>query len=168
MRPFNAFGPRSHHEGDSGEVIPRFLLRVLAGKPMVIFGDGTQTRDFTYVSDTAGGILAAGDSEAAVGRTINIGSGREIAIRDLAGEVARAAGRPDAEAVNDKPRPGDVLRLCADVSEARELLGFKPKEDLRSGLGKLLAWYQGLKKSPEELLEEEILYNWKTAKANLS
>ena len=168
VRPFNAFGPRSHHEGDSGEVIPRFLLRVLAGKPMVIFGDGTQTRDFTYVSDTAGGILAAGDSEAAVGRTINIGSGREIAIRDLAGEVARAAGRPDAEAVNDKPRPGDVLRLCADVSEARELLGFKPKEDLRSGLGKLLAWYQGLKKSPEELLEEEILYNWKTAKANLS
>lgn len=168
VRPFNAFGPRSHHEGDSGEVIPKFLLRVLAGKPMVIFGDGTQTRDFTYVSDTAGGILAAGDSESAVGRTINIGSGREISIQDLAGEVARTAGRPDAETVKDNPRPGDVLRLCADVSEARELLGFKPKEDLRSGLEKLLAWYRGLKKSPEELLEEEILYNWETAKASLS
>lgn len=165
VRPFNTFGPKSHHEGDSGEVIPKFLLRVLAGKPMVIFGDGTQTRDFTYVSDTARGILAAGSSEQAVGRTLNIGSGREVAILNLAHEVSLVAGRPNAEVVKDKPRPGDVLRLCADVSEARKLLGFKPEEDLRSGLQKLLAWYQGLKKSPEELLEEEILYNWEGAKA---
>ena len=54
LRPFNAYGPRCHHEGDSGEVIPKFMLRCLAGKPMIIFGDGTQTRDFTFVSDTAG------------------------------------------------------------------------------------------------------------------
>ena len=60
VRPFNTYGPRSHHEGDSGEVIPKFLLRCLAGKPMVIFGDGTQTRDFTYVSDSARGIILAG------------------------------------------------------------------------------------------------------------
>ena len=75
VRPFNAYGPRSHHEGDSGEVIPKFMLRGMAGKPMVVFGDGTQTRDFTYVSDTAWGILLAGVSEAAVGETINLGSG---------------------------------------------------------------------------------------------
>jgi UDP-glucose 4-epimerase len=63
IRPFNAYGPRCHHEGDSGEVIPKFLLRCLANKPMIIFGDGNQTRDFTYVSDTARGILLAGFAE---------------------------------------------------------------------------------------------------------
>ena len=63
VRPFNTYGPRSHHEGDSGEVIPKFMLRCLAGLPMVVFGDGTQTRDFTYVADTAEGILRAGESE---------------------------------------------------------------------------------------------------------
>ena len=60
LRLFNTFGPREHHEGDCGEVIPKFLLRALAGKPLVVFGDGTQTRDFNFVSDTAGAILAAG------------------------------------------------------------------------------------------------------------
>ena len=68
VRPFNTYGPRSHHEGDSGEVIPKFLLRCLAGRPMVVFGDGSQSRDFTYVSDTAAGILLAGEHPDAVGR----------------------------------------------------------------------------------------------------
>ncbi len=61
VRPFNTYGPRSHHEGDSGEVIPKFLLRCLAGRPMIVFGDGSQSRDFTFVSDTAAGILLAGE-----------------------------------------------------------------------------------------------------------
>ena len=78
IRPFNTYGPRCHHEGDSGEVIPKFLLRCLAGKPLVIFGDGTQTRDFTHVSDTARGIILAGTSNDAIGKTLNLGSGHEI------------------------------------------------------------------------------------------
>jgi len=82
IRPFNTYGPRSHHQGDSGEVIPKFLLRCLAGKPMVVFGDGTQTRDFTYVSDSARGIILAGTKPTAVGRTINLGSGFELTIND--------------------------------------------------------------------------------------
>src|SRR5205807_8697625 len=60
VRPFNTYGPHCHHEGDSGEVIPKFMLRCMAGRSLVIFGDGTQTRDFTYVSDTARGIFLAG------------------------------------------------------------------------------------------------------------
>ena len=75
IRPFNTYGPRSHHEGDSGEVIPKFLLRCLAGKPLVVFGDGTQTRDFSYVSDTAAGILLAADAPDVVGLTVNLASG---------------------------------------------------------------------------------------------
>ena len=76
VRPFNAYGLRCHHEGDSGEVIPRFMLRCLARRPMVVFGDGAQTREFTYVTDIARAILAAGAVEDAIGETINIGSGR--------------------------------------------------------------------------------------------
>ncbi len=93
VRPFNAFGPRSHHEGDSGEVIPKFLLRSLAGKPMIVFGDGTQTRDFTFVSDTAAGILLAGEHDRAIGDTINLGSGIEVTINELASQIASLTGR---------------------------------------------------------------------------
>src|SRR5215510_13454172 len=160
VRPFNAYGPRSHHEGDSGEVIPKFLLRCLADRPMVVFGDGTQTRDFTYVTDTARGILLAGEHPDAVGETINIGSGREVTINDLAARVARVVGRPDAAIEHDRPRPGDVNRLIADVARARTLLGYEPRVSLSEGMQRLLQWYRDQHKTPEELLEQEILHNW--------
>jgi UDP-glucose 4-epimerase len=160
VRPFNAYGPRSHHEGDSGEVIPKFLLRCLAGRPMVVFGDGTQSRDFTYVSDTARGILLAGDHALAVGETINVGSGSEVTINGLAEKVAAAVGRPDAVVQHDRPRPGDVPRLCADSSRARTLLGYEPCVSLEEGLQRLLRWYGDQHLTPEQLLEQEVLHNW--------
>jgi len=160
VRPFNAYGPRSHHEGDSGEVIPKFLLRCLAGRPMVVFGDGTQSRDFTYVSDTANGILLAGEHPLAVGETINVGSGSEVTINDLARRVAIEAGCPDAIVEHDRPRPGDVPRLVADVARARAVLGYQPQVSLSEGLQRLLRWYLDQHKTPEELLEQEILHNW--------
>jgi UDP-glucose 4-epimerase len=160
VRPFNTYGPRSHHEGDSGEVIPKFLLRCLAGRPMVVFGDGTQSRDFTYVSDTAHGILLAGEHPSAVGETINVGSGSEVTINDLARRIAIEAGRPDAAIEHDRPRPGDVSRLIADVARAKTLLGYEPRVSLSEGLQRLLQWYRDQHKSPEELLEQEILHNW--------
>jgi UDP-glucose 4-epimerase len=159
VRPFNTYGPRSHHEGDSGEVIPKFMLRSLAGLPMVVFGDGTQTRDFTYVSDTAAGILLAGESENAVGDTINLGSGNEVTINELGGLVAAVTGGT-AVLQHDQPRPGDVLRLYADMSHARETLGFAPRVSLREGLDALLAWYRRQNVTPQELLEREIVHNW--------
>jgi UDP-glucose 4-epimerase len=160
LRPFNAYGPRCHHEGDSGEVIPKFLLRCLAGKPMVIFGDGTQTRDFTYVSDTAAGILAAGLSDGCVGQTINLGSGKEIPIRELAQTIAHTLGKPSAEIAQVEPRPGDVLKLLADSTKARQLLKFAPTVPLREGITRLRDWYLSQEKSPEELLEREVVRNW--------
>jgi UDP-glucose 4-epimerase len=163
VRPFNTYGPRSHHEGDSGEVIPKFLLRCLAGKPMIVFGDGTQTRDFTYVADTAAGILLAGESDAAIGETINLGSGREIAINDLARTVADVAGRPGAAVQHEAPRPGDVLRLCADTAAARAKLGYEPRVSLAEGLRRLLNWYEALGVSADRLLEDEIVRNWEVA-----
>ena len=160
VRPFNTYGPRSHHEGDSGEVIPKFLLRCLAGKPMVIFGDGTQTRDFTYVSDSARGIILAGTAAAAVGCTMNLGSGSELTVNDLARTVAEITGRPDAAIVHDEPRPGDVLRLYADMSQARSLLGYEPRIPLADGLRQLLSWYRAQNVSPEVLLRDEVVRNW--------
>jgi UDP-glucose 4-epimerase len=159
IRPFNTYGPRSHHEGDSGEVIPKFLLRCLAGRPLVVFGDGTQSRDFTYVTDTAAGILLAGEHPQAVGETINIGSGREVTVNELARHVARVVGT-DAVVEHDRPRPGDVPRLCADISRARTRLGYEPRVSLEDGLRRLLDWYRGQHLTAEQLLEQEVVHNW--------
>ena len=160
LRPFNAYGPRCHHEGDSGEVIPRFMLRCLAGKPMVIFGDGSQTRDFTFVSDTAAGIIAAGLFDSSIGETINLGSGKEIEIKILAEMIAEVLGQSGADIRYTEPRPGDVIRLLSDSSRANQLLQFKPTVALRDGLIRLRDWYATHPKSAEELLEQEIERNW--------
>lgn len=162
LRPFNAYGPRCHHEGDSGEVIPKFMLRCLAGRPMVIFGDGKQTRDFTFVTDTAAGILAAGLSDEAVGQTVNLGNGKEITITRLATMIAEVIGRPDAEIKYAESRPGDVVRLLSDSSKARNVFGFKTTVNLQDGLVSLRDWYRSQGKSPEELLEREVLLNWES------
>lgn len=160
IRPFNTYGPRCHHEGDSGEVIPKFLLRSLNGLPPVVFGDGTQTRDFTYVSDIAKGILTAGLADNMIGQTINLGSGKELTINDLTREVANVLGRGEIDVVFDAPRPGDVLRLYADTRKARQLIGFEPSISLTEGLKKLKNWYLSLGKSPKMLLEQETIRNW--------
>jgi UDP-glucose 4-epimerase len=162
LRPFNSYGPRCHHEGDSGEVIPKFLLRCLADKSMVVFGNGTQTRDFTYVSDTARGILAAGLSDSCVGQTINLGSGKEIQINELARTIAQALGKPAAEIVHVESRPGDVLRLLADDSKSKKLLGFEPTVALGEGILRLRDWYASQDKTPQQLLEQEIVRNWES------
>jgi len=159
VRPFNSYGPRSHHGGDSGEVIPKFLLRCLAGRPLVIFGDGSQTRDFTFVEDTARGILQAGFDDRTIGETVNIGSGAEVRIDDLAQRVGRVAGS-EPVIQHHAARPGDVLRLLADTSRARELFDFRPRVSLDEGLGRLLAWYGEQPLSPAALLEHEQTYNW--------
>ncbi len=163
IRPFNAFGPRSHHEGDSGEVIPKFVLRAMAGKPLLVFGDGTQTRDFTYVGDTARGILLGGTSDKAVGQTINIGSGHEITINALAEAVSQLVADGKAAVEWRDPRPGDVLRLYSDPTRGRELLGYQSIVSLDQGLQHLIDWYRSLGVTPETLLEHEREQNWVAA-----
>lgn len=164
VRPFNSFGPRSHHEGDSGEVIPKFLLRGMAGLPMIIFGDGQQTRDFTHVTDTARGIILAGTSEKAIGETINLGYGREITINELASEVRSLLSKPNAPIEFIEPRPGDVLRLYADSSKAKSLLDYEPHFTLKMGLDNLKKWYEELNVDPAELLKNERVRNWQEVK----
>lgn len=159
VRPFNAYGPRSHHEGDSGEVIPKFLLRAMAGEPLVIFGDGMQTRDFTYVSDTARGILKCAEADGAIGETFNLGSDKEITIDRLASLVERVTGQ-DARREYLPQRPGDTLRLFSDSTKARERLGFQPAVGLEEGLRRLHAWYLQDCDTPQALLRAERVRNW--------
>jgi UDP-glucose 4-epimerase len=160
VRMFNNYGPRCHHEGDCGEVIPRFLLRCMAGHPMVIFGDGTQTRDFNYVGDMARGVLMAGLVDEAVGQTFNLGSGKDISINQLVIEVTKVVGRPQPDVIYDPPRPADIMQLRADATRARKILGFEPKVSLQEGLRSLKDWYDRLGKSAESLLRQEIVHNW--------
>jgi len=164
VRPFNSYGPRCHHEGDSGEVIPKFILRAMAGQALVIFGDGRQTRDFTYVSDTARGIFDAGFAADVVGETINLGSGEEIAIAALAQKIKIITRSKDVQIVYENDRPGDVLRLCADTKKSFRLLNFKPLVAFDDGLQRLMAWYQKGHLCPEVLLKEEVIHNWDPAK----
>jgi UDP-glucose 4-epimerase len=141
VRPFNAFGPRSHYEGDAGEVIPRFIVRAMNDFAPIVFGDGSQTRDFTFVDDTAQGIAAAGERPGVVGRTINLASGAEVRIDELARLILDLVGKPELGVTLSPPRPGDVLRLLGDNSRARNLLEWQPRTTLEDGLRKLLHWH---------------------------
>ena len=114
IRPFNSYGYNSHHEGDSGEVIPKFIIRALTGNPLYIFGDGEQTRDFTFVTDTAKAIIQIGLNDL-TNETYNLGSENEITINELAKLILQLTNS-SSEIIHIEPRPGDVLRLFSDSS----------------------------------------------------
>ena len=160
IRPFNAYGPRSHHEGDSGEVIPRFITRVMNGLAPIVFGDGRQTRDLTYVDDTALGIARAADAESAVGQTINLGTGVETRIGDLAQLVLDVLGRSDLSVEHAEPRPGDVERLLADPHRAEATLDWRPTTDLETGIRRLVAWHDEVQTDWRRALAEHVDINW--------
>ena len=140
VRPFNTSGPREPFSGSRAEVIPRFALRLLAGAPPVIYGDGSQTRDFTYVEDTVDGIVRAAGCDALVGDVVNVARGSEVSIARIAELLAGLTGRPDLAPVRAGGRPGDVQRHYADIARARRLLGYAPRVDLETGLVRTLAW----------------------------
>jgi perosamine synthetase len=160
IRPFNNFGPRSHHEGDSGEVIPRFVVWAMNGKPPVIFGDGSQTRDFLYVEDTAYWLIRAAECDDLVGQTINLGSGEETAIRTLAemvyDEVAKIRIAPEFH----PRRPGDVDRHRADVTRAQQTLGFHPRFSLAEGIRRVARSFREKPENAAALLDQMPTVNW--------
>lgn len=163
IRPFNAYGPRSHGQGDSGEVIPRFVGRILNGEKPVVFGDGNQSRDFTYVAEIARGIALAASSREAVGRTINVAYGLPVTILDIAEMVAEVCERPDLKPIFSAARPGDVITLHANVELSRQLLSFKSEIDLRAGLRLYLDWIRQTTNDFSTLLDKSI-ENWSLPK----
>ncbi len=161
IRLFNSYGPRSHHEHFSGELIPRSIIRALCNKPLVIFGDGTQTRDFTYVKDSVDGILSVLKTDKTIGNTYNIGSDSEITINKVAQLIVQEAGNSIVKTKHLKPRPGDVLRLYADSSRFRNLTGWKPEISLRKGLSETISWFRSQALDPHELLKQSKEMNWR-------
>lgn len=160
IRPFNTFGPRSHHEGDSGEVIPKAIVRALNNAPLLMFGDGLQTRDFTYVEDTAAGLVAAAKCDAIIGKTLNIGSNFEISVRDLLNRLKGMMKDSASPLQHIQNRPGDVLRLYADSSRFMAVTGWKPRVSFDEGLKRTIEWFRSRPQGPAALLAEEVAVCW--------
>jgi UDP-glucose 4-epimerase len=133
LRIFNAYGPGQDLPPSHPPVIPQLLKQAQSGGSLVIFGNGTQTRDFVYVDDVVDALVlaaTAGDVNRAV---INVGSGQGVSINDLAGRVAQATGK-EVNVLHNQGLPGGVSRSVADVSRAQQLLGWAPHTDLDQGL----------------------------------
>lgn len=158
-RPFNAYGPREHDQGDLAEVIPRFVIRSLNGLPPVVFGDGGNGRDFTYVTEIASGLILAAQCDELLGRVVNLAYGRMITISEVALGVLRVCGRTDLAPAFEAPRPGDVIALQADTSRARQLLNFRAVIDFEQGLKRYVEWFKSRYADPALLLEDR-LQNW--------
>ncbi|MFG3253094.1 SDR family NAD(P)-dependent oxidoreductase [Streptomyces sp. NPDC048172] len=139
VRPFNTYGPRQ----SARAVIPAILAQLHSGAREIKLGSLTPTRDFTYVTDTADGFLALAESERALGAAVNLGTGEEISVGDLARALISAAGS-DAEIVTDparlRPTGSEVHRLLSDNSLAHELSGWRPTVPLREGLARTSDW----------------------------
>lgn len=139
LRLFNSFGP-GEFPGRYRNVVPNFVAAALAGRPLRITGTGLETRDFTFVEDLVEGFLRASLHPAAVGEVFNIGTGREVAIGDLARRiVAITNSKSEVELVGRRDWD-KVARRCADISKARQVLEFSPEKDLDEGLRETAEW----------------------------
>jgi len=138
-RPFNNFGPRQNGRDFSG-IIPRLIQRIMKKETPVIFGDGKQTRDYLYATDTARGLVLLYETDAARGQTVNLASGREISILQIVSDVCRLMNWKEPPRF-DPPRPADVRRHCASVELARKLLNFEPRVSWSEGIERTVRWY---------------------------
>ena len=133
LRYFNVFGPRQDPKSQYAAVVPRFLAAIDAGEAVPIHGDGTQSRDFTYVANVVDANLLAGEREGVSGRVLNIATGRQASVNELADAIGAILGKP-VEKSHLPVRAGDVRDSWADVSAAREVLGYEAGVGLEDGL----------------------------------
>ncbi len=139
LRYFNVYGPRQDPLSEYAAVIPKFIRRVLNDEPPIIYGDGEQTRDFTYIKDVMrANILAAESDKTGV---FNIGSGARVPINKLAKMIVNLAGKDNFKPIHNKLRKGDVKHSLADISRAREDLDYEPEYDLGKGLEIAIKWF---------------------------
>lgn len=141
LRYFNVFGPRQDPRSEYAAVVPRFIMAMLEGRPPVIYGDGEQRRDFTYVDNVVQANLRACHAKGIAGMIINIGCGRSYSINELA-ERLKELKNTSIEPVHDLPRKGDVRFSQADITLAKELLNYSPDVDFSEGLRRSLEWFE--------------------------
>lgn len=133
LRYFNVFGPRQSVDDEYAVVIPKFISCMLKDKRPPIYGNGRQSRDFTYIQNVVEANITAAGKRNLKGEAFNVASGRDYSILQLVGILNRLLGK-DIKPVFLKPRPGDVYRTLADLSSSRKALGFNPKIDFIKGL----------------------------------
>jgi UDP-glucuronate decarboxylase len=140
-RLFNTYGPRMRADDVYGRVVPRFIEQALTNAPITVFGDGSQTRSFCYVTDQIEGLLRFAFSEGLDGKTVNIGNDEEISIMALAETIKKLTS--STSEIKFEPLPkDDPLRRRPDISKAKDLLHWKPKVDLEKGLEKTIQWFR--------------------------
>jgi len=138
VRFSNAYGPRS---GRKTNVIPLFIRRIMAGEPLTIYGDGTQTRDFVYVSDLANGLIRAAEADGVGGEVFQLASGVETSLNDLVRMLGEVSGT-SPEVRHEPPRAGEIQRNYSLIEKARSRLGHAPEVPLADGLARTWDWFQ--------------------------
>jgi len=133
IRLFNVFGPRQDPRSQYAAVIPNFIAALLAGRPPVIFGDGEQSRDFTFVQNVIDAMLLAIDAKAVAGKVYNVACGASVTLNELVSELRELIG-VEIEPIHAAPRVGDIQHSLADISRARADLGYEPAVQLGEGL----------------------------------
>ncbi len=141
LRYFNVFGPRQDPNSQYAAVIPKFLTRMLDGKPPIIFGDGLQSRDFTYVFNNVAANMLACSTPGIAGEVINIACGESFSLLDLVACLNDVLGT-SMDPVFEAARPGEVKHSVAGIEKARTVMGFAPSVGFREGLERLVAWFR--------------------------
>jgi nucleoside-diphosphate-sugar epimerase len=150
LRYFNVFGPRQDPSSQYSGVVSRFISSLLGDEQPVIFGDGEQSRDFTYVDNVVAANLTAANASGASGKVINVANGERITLNELLAELKDLTGRHDVTAEYREPRVGDVRHSLADNAMARELLGYEVKVGLREGLKRTIDWWKTSRFNPRQ------------------
>jgi UDP-glucose 4-epimerase len=158
LRIFNNYGPRAHYEGDAGEIIPRSIVNLLYGKSPVIFGNGTVTRDFFYVKDTANALAQLLTYANLTGEIINIGTGDEITMKHLLEKIIELM-KTNVAIKYLEDRPADVPRLWVNPNKFRRITNFEPGYSFEKGLIETIAYYTALMET-KNLINELTIKNW--------
>lgn len=141
LRYFNVFGPGQDPHSQYAAVVPRWITAALSGEPAILFGDGSASRDFTYVDNVVSANLLAAESKRATGETFNIACGEQYTLLELLAAIGAAVGqRLDPEL--RPPRPGDVQHSLADISKARSAMGYEVVTPFHTGVEATVRWYQ--------------------------
>jgi len=141
LRYFNIFGPRQDPDSPYSGVLSRFAAAFLADEPPVVFGDGEQTRDFTYVENAVQANLLACEAPGATGHVFNVGTGNRVSLNQTL-ELFRQVSGKTLQAQFEPPREGDIRDSQADIAKAKEMLGYEPAVGFEEGLERTFAWYQ--------------------------
>ncbi len=143
LRYFNVFGARQDPNSQYAAVIPAFITAILRGTPLTVYGDGEQTRDFSFIENVVHGNVLAMQAERTAGESVNVACGDRISVNTVVREINRLLGT-SVEPCYVDPRPGDVKHSCADIRRAGELLGYKPLVSFDDGLRQVVDHYRSI------------------------